>query len=37
MKADLANAIDLLNINPDIMFEPQSFLDFAILMALYYL
>ena len=36
-KADLARAIELLNINPDIMFEPVSFLDFAILMALYYL
>ena len=36
-KADLVRAIELLDIDPDVQFEPISFLDFAILMALYYL
>ena len=37
MKANLVKAIELLNIDPDQMFLRGSFLDFAILLALYYL
>ena len=37
MKRNLVKAIELLNIDPDHMFAQGSFLDFAILLALYYL
>ena len=37
MKRNLVKAIELLNIDPDQMFAQGSFLDFAILLALYYL
>ena len=37
MKSDLAEAIDLLNISRQEDYEPTSFLDFGILLSLYYL
>ena len=37
MKSNLAEAIDLLNIRREEEYEPTSFLDFGILLSLYYL
>ena len=37
IKADMVQAVSLLNLAEDTMYEPNSFLDFAILMSLYYL
>ena len=37
MKKDLVHAISLFNFELDTRFEPSSFLDFTILMSLYYL
>ena len=37
MKSNLAEAIDLLNISREEEYEPTSFLDFGILLSLYYL